>query len=160
MKRTRAQADPQDVDSAAEALLDAERPVILAGAGVLYAEATDELRELAELLQIPVLTTMEGKSAISESEPPPGPRRRIERHERPRLSFPERRRISCSPSVRASPTTASQRACPAERPSSTRRTIPVDLNKNYAADHPVLGDAKLVLRQFIECCADRVKGHG
>ena len=70
VKRTRAQADPQDVESAVDALLGAERPVILAGAGVLYAEATDELKELAELLQIPVMTTMEGKSAISEANHP------------------------------------------------------------------------------------------
>ena len=29
-----------------------------------------------------------------------------------------------------------------------------DLNKNYATDHPILGDAKLVLRQFIEAVTD------
>src|SRR2546428_14069236 len=29
-----------------------------------------------------------------------------------------------------------------------------DLNKNYAADHPILGDAKLVLRQFIDAARD------
>ena len=91
VKRARAQGDPKDVESAADALVNAKRPVILAGAGVLYAEATDELRELAELLQIPVMTTMEGKSAISEANHPPGPRRGFERHERPRVSFLERR---------------------------------------------------------------------
>ena len=48
------QADPADVSRAAAALLAAERPVIQAGQGVLYAEATDELVELAEFLQAPV----------------------------------------------------------------------------------------------------------
>ena len=40
--------------------------MILAGQGVFYAEATDELRRLAELLQAPVMTTFDGKSAFPE----------------------------------------------------------------------------------------------
>src|SRR5438046_7264869 len=34
-----------------------------------------------------------------------------------------------------------------------------DLNKNYPADHPILGDAKLVLRQFIDAVKDRSEEH-
>ena len=60
-KAARAQGDPAAVEAAARALLDAERPVLFAGAGVLYAEGTGELGELAELLQAPVMTSMEGK---------------------------------------------------------------------------------------------------
>ena len=63
------QADPADVSRAAAALLAAERPVIQAGQGVLYAEATDELVELAEFLQAPVMTTLPGKSAFPENHP-------------------------------------------------------------------------------------------
>ena len=62
-------ADPRDVLAAARALVAAERPVIFAGQGVLYGEATDELVALAELLQIPVMTTMLGKSAFPEDHP-------------------------------------------------------------------------------------------
>ena len=36
---------------------------------MLYAEASDELVELAELLQAPVTTTLEGKSAFPETNP-------------------------------------------------------------------------------------------
>jgi acetolactate synthase-1/2/3 large subunit len=39
---------------------------------VLYAEATPELIELADLLQIPVMTTLEGKSAFPKTIPRPG----------------------------------------------------------------------------------------
>ena len=67
---TRAQANPADVEIAVRALLAAQRPIVIAGAGVLYAEATVELAELAELLRLPVMTTMEGKSAISELHHP------------------------------------------------------------------------------------------
>ena len=41
-------------------------PMIIAGQGVLYAEASDELLQLAELLQAPVMTTTDGKSAFPE----------------------------------------------------------------------------------------------
>ena len=65
----RVAADPAAVTSAARRFRSAQRPVIIAGQGVLYAEATDELLELAEFLQIPVLTTLEGKSAFPENHP-------------------------------------------------------------------------------------------
>src|SRR5215213_82108 len=62
VKTPKAQANPDDVLSAATALLAAKRPVIQAGQGVLYAQATNDLVELAELLQIPVYSTLAGKS--------------------------------------------------------------------------------------------------
>src|SRR3989454_7947909 len=63
VKATRPAGNPSDVAAAARVLVEARRPVIHAGQGALYAEACDELRELAELLQAPVMTTLEGKSA-------------------------------------------------------------------------------------------------
>jgi acetolactate synthase-1/2/3 large subunit len=66
VRRSRATPDADDVDDAARLLVDASCPVILAGQGVLYAEASDELVRLAELLQSPVMTTVDGKSAFPE----------------------------------------------------------------------------------------------
>jgi tartronate-semialdehyde synthase len=60
---------PQPVRAAVEMLLDAQRPLILAGGGVITAEACDELRRLAEYLQIPVQTTLMGKGAFPEDHP-------------------------------------------------------------------------------------------
>ena len=53
VKAAIAGADVRAVDEAAAALLSAENPVVYAGQGVMHAEATDDLVELAELLQIP-----------------------------------------------------------------------------------------------------------
>src|SRR5438067_832873 len=61
--------NPAELEAAARMLVEAKRPVIEAGQGVLYAEATPELIELAELLQAPVMTTLEGKSAFPEDHP-------------------------------------------------------------------------------------------
>src|SRR5438128_2433235 len=61
--------DPEDVAAAARMLLDAQRPVLHVGHGVLWAQASEELRQLAELLQVPVMTTMAAKSAFPEDHP-------------------------------------------------------------------------------------------
>ncbi len=62
----RPQGSPAGVAEAARLLAAAERPVIFAGNGVLLSEAAPELRELAELLNIPVATTLMGKGAFPE----------------------------------------------------------------------------------------------
>ncbi|MGH3589389.1 MAG: thiamine pyrophosphate-dependent enzyme, partial [Pseudonocardia sp.] len=60
---------PQPVAAAVQMLLDAQRPLILAGGGVIGAEAADELRQLAEYLQVPVQVTLMGKGAFPEDHP-------------------------------------------------------------------------------------------
>jgi thiamine pyrophosphate-dependent acetolactate synthase large subunit-like protein len=69
VKGWRPAADPQDVKSALRAVLAARSPVMMVGQGVLYGEAWEEVRELAERLEVPVLTTLNGKSAFPEDHP-------------------------------------------------------------------------------------------
>ena len=61
--------DPDAVSEAASLLLEAERPLVWSGGGVLFGRATAQLRELAELLDAPVFTTMPGKSSFDERHP-------------------------------------------------------------------------------------------
>ncbi|WP_210238244.1 thiamine pyrophosphate-binding protein [Mesorhizobium sp. M2E.F.Ca.ET.209.01.1.1] len=58
--------DPAYITRAVELLLAAERPVLLAGGGVIQAEATEELRAIAEFLGAPVTTSFMGKGAFPE----------------------------------------------------------------------------------------------
>ena len=69
ISKRRTGVDPQDAARVAKRLIGAGRPVIYAGQGVLYAEATPELVELAELLNAPVMTTTLGKSGFPENHP-------------------------------------------------------------------------------------------
>lgn len=62
----RYEPDPDLVDQAAEMLNRAERPVILAGGGVLSARAPEELLALAEKMRVPVTTTLMGIGAFPE----------------------------------------------------------------------------------------------
>ena len=61
--------DPASLQRAAEVIGQAERPVILAGAGVIRSRASDELRRFAEGLGIPVAHTFMGKGAMPWSSP-------------------------------------------------------------------------------------------
>ncbi len=65
----RHQPSKSDLQDAVKALLGAKNPLIWAGAGVMSADATDQLREFAELVDVPVFTTMPGKSAFDERHP-------------------------------------------------------------------------------------------
>jgi len=66
---TRSAPDPAVVPKAAEAMLAAKRLVIYAGQGVHYGRAWAQLKELAELLAAPVVTTYAGKSSFPEDHP-------------------------------------------------------------------------------------------
>ncbi|GAB3481101.1 glyoxylate carboligase [Nocardiopsis coralliicola] len=57
------------VERALDMLLGAERPLLLAGGGVVAADAAAELAEAAELLGVPVQTTLMGKGAFDETSP-------------------------------------------------------------------------------------------
>ena len=154
-KRPRSQAAPDDVDAAVRALLAARRPLILAGAGVLYAGASSELCALAELIGAPVMTTMGGKSAISE------------KHHRLALgsgsgvmSGTVYHFLKQADLVLAVGTSLTDHILVTPIPSG--KTIiqvtndATDLYKCYAIDFPLIGDADLVLRQFVDCCRDRL----
>ena len=159
VKATRSGGNVQDVDEAARALVEASSPVIHAGQGVLYAGASPELVELAELLQAPVMTSLLGKSAFPEDHP-----------------------LALGTAALAKSKTVThflERAdlvlgvgCSFTRHGISNVTIPpgkvmvqitndeADINKHYAVDHPIIGDAKLVLRQLLDALKDRLGGKG
>ena len=61
-------ADPEEIARAAQLLRDARRPLFIAGGGVRYSEAEDELRRLAVTLGVPVAETSAGKGSLQECE--------------------------------------------------------------------------------------------
>jgi tartronate-semialdehyde synthase len=60
---------PNAIRQIIEMILEAERPVLMPGGGVIIAEAAEELVELAEYLQVPVSPTYMGKGVIPEDHP-------------------------------------------------------------------------------------------
>lgn len=142
------QADPADVSRAAKALLAAGRPVIHAGQGVLYAEATPELIEIAEFLQAPVMTTLPGKSGFPETHPlalgcaGPSTTAMVDKYLKGAdLVFG----VGCS-------FTKTNFAQPIPKGSTIVHTTNDEdaIGREFKCDYPMLGDAKLVLRQLLD----------
>jgi acetolactate synthase-1/2/3 large subunit len=157
VKRAKSQGDPSDIKEAARMLIAAKSPVIRAGGGILYAKAWDELKELAELLQIPVFTTLNGKSAFPESHPlalGAGGQSRPEAvmHFLRKADLVFAAGSSCTAEAFTTPLRS---GCPVIQATIDER----DINKDYPVVQAIIGDAKLVLRQLIEeIKAQGVKG--
>ena len=147
-RRSAPLGDPAQVHEVIEALLKAKNPVIVAGQGILYAQAWQELRHLAELVQLPVMTTMNGKGA-----------------------FPEDHALALGAGGHSYPRTVSHFLDKADLvlgvgTSFTRSSFvtPIppgkvmgqitidegDISKDYSISTGVIGDARAVLQQMIE----------
>ena len=118
----------------------------------MYAEATDQLVQLAEFLQLPVMTTMEGKSAISELHPLAlGSGSGV--MSEPVLSFLKKADVvlvigsSMTPHSMVTP-------IPSGKTIIHSTNDPIDIGKGGSPDHALLGDSKLVLSQLHEAVQD------
>jgi len=139
------------IKKAAEALVNAERPLIIAGGGVISTGATEELRHLAEFLGAPVVTTLMGKGAIPENHPfslgMAGMHGRI---------YANRAIYECD-ALLAVGTRFSDRLTGWQldqfAPDATLIHVDIDaaeINKNIQVDIPIVGDAKLALGEIIK----------
>jgi acetolactate synthase-1/2/3 large subunit len=144
----RSAGDPADVAAAAQLLIDARRPVLHVGHGVLWAQAWDELRQLAELIQAPVMTTMAAKSAFPENHPlsvgAGG-------HTITRAAAHFLVRSDLVFGIGCSFARGAFSAPIPEGKKLVQVTLdPRDIDKDYPIDQAVVGDARLVLLQLIE----------
>ena len=153
----RSMASSEEITNISKIILSAKNPIIIAGAGVLYAEATRELAEFAELLQIPVMTTMEGKSSISERNHPLALGSGSGVMSDPVVHFMKKSDvvIALGTSLTKHPMVTT---IPPGKIIIHNTNDPKDLYKSYDIDCPVLGDTKLVLEQLIESCRDYLSG--
>jgi acetolactate synthase-1/2/3 large subunit len=152
--------DPQDIEQAAEILVRAEYPILNAGGGALQGDAADEVKELAELLSMPVATTLLGKSVFPEDHPlslgggvyprsryASGPALHVNRKADAVLAVGNSFRM---------PNGTDGRPIPAHVKLIHINADPADLNKTYQADVPIRADAKLALRDLIDAVRDRL----
>jgi acetolactate synthase I/II/III large subunit len=152
----RAAPDPAAVQKAAEMLLAAKQPLLWAGQGVHYAEASEQLAALAELLPAPVVATNPGKSAIADSHPLAlGAATRS----RSKMFADFMGRADLILAIGSSLTVTN--FGPSVPPGKTiihSSNDPSDINKEYRADHALVGDAALVIDALITELSRRKSG--
>jgi thiamine pyrophosphate-dependent acetolactate synthase large subunit-like protein len=154
--RLRTAPDPRAVAQVAAALVAAERPVIYTGQGVHYARAWGGLRELAELLEAPVTTSLQGKSAFPETHP---------------LSLGSGGRSISGPlhhflttadlifGIGCSFTTTNYGVAMPKGKRFVHATLdPADINKDVPAELALVGDAGLTLEALVAEVRDRLRG--
>ena len=145
VKRWRSGPDPEDVKAAIGALQAAKSPMIYAGEGVLYADATEELRQFAELAQLPVLTTLKAKSALPESHPLALGARGNLAH-----TFMNDSDLIFSIGTSLFPGRFSHTIPNAASKTIIQCTVDLlDINRSYETKHALIGDAKLSLQALI-----------
>ncbi len=145
-----------DVEEAARLLVAAACPVIIAGQGVLYAEASDELVALAELLQSPVMTTVDGKSAFPEDHPLAlgSGGNGFTGHGAHFLYAKADLLLGIGTGLNRHPLTTPPLPPNARIIHATNDAR--DLHKSYATEVALLGDAKLTLAALIDAVRDRL----
>ncbi len=156
VKRFRSAPDPAMIDKAAAALIAAQRPLLYVGQGVHYAKAWDELRKVAELLEAPVTTSLEGKSAFPETHPLSLGSGGVAM---PQAVFQHVQDADVVFGIGASFTsTGFGIKFPTANKVFIHNTLePGDMNKNIPTDYPLLGDSKLMLAMLYEALKDRLK---
>ena len=156
----KAAPDPRDIDRAAEILVNARLPIMNVGGGVLAAEAWDEVRELAELLSMPVASTLVGKGAFPEDHPLSlgggvYPRSKYASGQALHMNRKADAVLAVGNSFRL-PNATDGRPIPEGVKLVHINADPGDLNKIYQADVPILADAKLAMRSLIDAVRDRL----
>jgi acetolactate synthase-1/2/3 large subunit len=145
VKGWRTGPDPDDVKSAVKTLLAAKQPLLFVGEGVLYADATRELLEFAELAQVPVLTTLKGKSAFPEHHPlSVGVRGSLAEH------FLRGCDVLFSIGSSLFPNRFSHAVPDPATKTIVQCTVDtLDINRSYETAQAVVGDARLTLQALI-----------
>jgi acetolactate synthase-1/2/3 large subunit len=154
--RTRFAPDGEQVARAAQLLCAAKRPVLYAGQGIHWASAYAELAELAELLAIPVCTSLPGKSSFDETHPLSLGSGGAAMPYAVRYFLEESDLIlgaGCSFTA-----TAFGIRMPNGKTVIHATLDPIEINRAVDTEVALIGDAKLALRALIEACKAIVGG--
>ncbi|MBU0712219.1 biosynthetic-type acetolactate synthase large subunit [bacterium] len=141
----------------ADAIAYAQKPLLYTGGGIISASATDELLQLIEKTQIPVVVTLMGLGSVPFDHPcflgMPGMHGRVAAN---------KALVECdlmiAVGVRFDDRITGPRHTFAKNTTVVHIDIdPAEIGKNVKADIPVVGDAKVVLQQLIEKVKPRSK---
>jgi len=151
--------DPDTVSDAADLLAEADRPVIVPGGGTMLAEAWDEVQELAEHLQAPVIPTFQSRGIIPEDhELFVGNAGWIGSSAGNELAANADVILAVGCRFTDMHTSSFEEGVSFEIPPSKLVHVDIDpqeIGKNYPVEVGIQGDAKVVTRQITDAVQDR-----
>ncbi|AIY89503.1 acetolactate synthase large subunit [Geoglobus acetivorans] len=147
--RPKYRGHPRQIKKAAELIMKAERPVILAGGGVILSNASEELTKLAETIPAYVATSLMGKGAIPETHPLS--LGFIGMHGTKYANYAvQESDLLIAIGIRFSDRTTGRVSDFAPDAKIIHIDIdPAEIGKNIEIDVPIVGDAKLILQELI-----------
>jgi acetolactate synthase-1/2/3 large subunit len=143
-------ADPRRLQQADSLLRKAERPVIVAGGGTVSARAFAEVREFAERLNIPVLTTPCGRGILPEDHPLAFGLVGLYFSELGQKIYKEADLLINLGSRNEDFQSGEQKFFPRRAKYIQIDIAPEEIGRNWIPDAAVVGDLQLVLRQWLE----------
>ena len=147
--------DEEKVRVAGDLLLKAQSPIIWAGGGVHRSRAWSELRELAETLAIPVLTTISGKGALPEDHPLCVGGVGICRNSISQKMLESADLVIGIGSQYEETATAGWEWWPKVAKFVQIDVDPCQISRNLVPDVAIVGDAKIVLRQLLSLIKEK-----
>ncbi len=145
----------RQIKKAAQMIAEAQRPVIYAGGGVVASSAAAELRELAELVDTPVTTTLMGLGAFPETDP-----RSLKMLGMHGTAYANYAIQQCDLLIAVGARFDDRVTGKVDRFAPKARVIHIDIDpttirKNVEVDLPVVGDVKHVLRRLLALAAKK-----
>lgn len=144
----RPQGDPKAIQKAVELLLEAKRPLVIAGSGVWWAQAGGELRELVEMAGLPFILRPKARGCVPEDHP---------LFVGPASAGTKRADVVLAVGIRFDGLSGLGQA---SRFDEKVRIIQIDIEgstigQNRPIEVGIIGDARLVLRQMAEKARDK-----
>lgn len=146
------------IKRAAQTIIKSKKPVILAGGGVISAGASSELKQLSELINAPVSTSLLGKSSFPEDHPASMGMLGMHGRKVANLSVDE---CDCLIAIGCRFSDRTTGKIDEFAPNATIIHIDVDpaeIGKNVEVDVPIVGDAKVVLQSLIKMLEKDTQG--
>jgi acetolactate synthase-1/2/3 large subunit len=147
--RPAAKPHGKQVREAARLMVDAKRPVLYVGGGILKAHAAEELRRLAELSGIPVVTTLMARGAFPDSHPQhmgmPGMHGSVSA-----VAALQRSDLLIALGARFDDRVTGKLSSFAPGATVVHADIdPAEISKNRTADVPIVGDVREVIADLV-----------
>jgi len=149
--------DPVDVERAADVVLSAKRPVLIAGGGVVLAGAMAELARFAERLDAPVCTTVSGVGALPGNHPLLVGVVGTNGGTPPTQAVVQQADLVVFIGARAGSTTTEHWTCPGMDVKIVHIDAdPMVISANYRTEAALVGDARLALSALCEAIDARL----